>query len=119
MPQGSYQLVSGIIELESVSGVVLTLEAPASFTLLDDQGMRIDQGRVAAHVPKTATGFRVEIPNATVVDLGTDFAIEAIQGKKSEVHVFNGEVQINLRGSKTSGASPVAFDHGRGDTDRS
>jgi hypothetical protein len=69
--------------------------------------MRIDQGRVAAHVPKTATGFRVEISNATVVDLGTDFAVEAIQGKKSEVHVFNGEVQINLRGSKTFGASPL------------
>jgi ferric-dicitrate binding protein FerR (iron transport regulator) len=107
MPEGPYELTSGIVELQSNSGVVLTLESPASFTLLDDDGMRIDAGRVAAHVPKSATGFRVEIPNGTVIDLGTDFAVEAIEGEKSEVHVFKGEVQINLSGSKATGASPL------------
>ena len=69
--------------------------------------MRIEPRAVRGPRAEAATGFRVEIPNATVIDLGTDFAIEAVQGKKSEVHVFNGEVQINLRGSKTSGASPL------------
>ncbi|MCC6492432.1 MAG: FecR domain-containing protein [Pirellulales bacterium] len=107
MPQGAYELCRGIIELQSESGVVLTLEAPASFTLLDRQGVRIDRGRVAAHVPRQATGFRVEIPNGTVIDLGTDFAVDAVQGEKSEVHVFNGKVQINLSGSKARGASPL------------
>jgi len=62
---------------------------------------------VAAHVPKKATGFRVEMPNGTVIDLGTDFAVEAVQGEKSEVHVFKGEVKINLSGSKATGATPL------------
>jgi hypothetical protein len=112
MPEGPYELRSGIIELQSNSGVILTLEAPASFTLLDDDGMRMDDGRVAAHVPEKATGFRVEIPNGTVIDLGTDFAIEAVEGEKSEVHVFKGEVEIKLTGAKAVGASPLHLSTG-------
>jgi hypothetical protein len=107
MPAGAYELTRGIIELQSYSGVALTLEAPASFTLLGADGMRIANGRVAAHVPKSATGFRVEIPNGTVIDLGTDFAVEAVKGEKSEVHVFKGEVQINLSGTKAIGSEPL------------
>jgi hypothetical protein len=112
MPEGPYELQSGIVELQSNSGVILTLEAPASFTLLDDDGMRIDAGRVAAHVPQAATGFRVEIPNGTVIDLGTDFAVEAVQGEKSEVHVFKGEVEIHLSGAKAVGANPLHLSTG-------
>lgn len=107
MPQGFYELSRGVIELQSTSGVLLTLEGPAAFTLLDGQGIRMTRGRVAAHVPPQATGFRVEIPNGTVIDLGTDFAVEAVQGEKSEVHVFKGEVKINLTGSKAAGALPL------------
>jgi ferric-dicitrate binding protein FerR (iron transport regulator) len=107
MPQGTYELEAGIIELESTSGVLLTVEAPAVFTLVDDQLIRVENGRIAAHVPPSAVGFRVETASATVVDLGTDFAVEAIRGTKSEVHVFNGEVQINLHGSKASSATPL------------
>jgi ferric-dicitrate binding protein FerR (iron transport regulator) len=113
MPQGRYELTGGIIELKSVSGVVLTLEAPSRFTLLDSKGIRIDDGRVAAHVPKEATGFRVEMPSGMVVDLGTDFAVEAVSGEKSEVHVFNGEVQIHLSGSKAAGAAPLRLTTGK------
>jgi ferric-dicitrate binding protein FerR (iron transport regulator) len=107
MPQGTYELQTGIIELESTSGVLLTVEAPADFTLVDDQRIRVDNGRIAAHVPERAVGFRVETASATVVDLGTDFAVEAIPGAKSEVHVFNGEVQIKLHGSKATSATPL------------
>jgi hypothetical protein len=107
MPQGTYALDAGIIELESTSGVLLTVEAPAVFTLVHDQLIRVENGRVAAHVPESAVGFQVETASATVVDLGTDFAVEAIKGTKSEVHVFNGEVQINLHGSKATSATPL------------
>ena len=107
MPQGTYQLERGIIELESNTGVILTIVGPAQFTLADEQSMRIENGRVAAHVPKEALGYRVETASATVVDLGTDFAVEAVKGQESEVHVFKGQVQVNLHGSKTFSASPL------------
>jgi hypothetical protein len=107
MPQGTYELKTGIIEVESISGAVMTIEGPAVFTLADNQSVRVESGRIAVHVPRQAVGFRVETANATVVDLGTDFAVEAVTGKKSEVHVFDGEVQVNLHGSKTTNASPL------------
>ena len=107
MPQGTYELKNGIIELESNSGAVMTIEGPAVFTLADDKCVRVESGRIAVHVPKPALGFRVETASATVVDLGTDFAVEAVTGKNSEVHVFDGEVQVNLHGSKTSSATPL------------
>ena len=113
IPQGTYELQSGIIEIESISGAVLTIEAPATFTLAEDQCVRMGNGKLAAHVPKEATGFRVETASATVVDLGTDFAVEAVTGKNSEVHVFNGEVRINLHGSKTSDAGPLHLTTGK------
>jgi hypothetical protein len=113
MPQGAYELENGIIEIQSNSGAVVVIEAPAIFTLADDQCVRIESGRLAAHVPKSAIGFRVETASATVVDLGTDFAVEAVTGKNSEVHVFNGEVRINLHGSKTSNARPLHLTTGR------
>jgi Concanavalin A-like lectin/glucanases superfamily/FecR protein len=111
--QGTYELQSGIIEIKSASGAVLTIEAPATFTLADDQCVRMGNGKLAAHVPKEASGFRVETASATVVDLGTDFAVEAVTGKDSEVHVFNGEVRINLHGSKTSDARPLHLTTGK------
>jgi hypothetical protein len=113
IPQGTYELESGIIEIQSTSGAVLTIEAPATFTLADDQCVRMGNGRLAAHVPKEASGFRVETASATVVDLGTDFAVEAVSGKDSEVHVFKGEVRINLHGSKTSEARPLLLTTGK------
>lgn len=107
MPAGPYELTRGIIELQSFSGVSLTLEAPATFTLLGVDGMRITNGRIAAHVPKSATGYSVQIPNGTVIDLGTDFAVDAVRGEKSEVHVFKGEVQVKLSGAKAIGSTPL------------
>jgi hypothetical protein len=61
-------------------------------------------GQLAAHVPEAATGFRIETPGATVIDLGTDFAVQAVKEKESEVHVFNGEVLVDLHGEKGSTA---------------
>ena len=57
-------------------------------------------GNSRAHIPEAAIGFRIETPGATVIDLGTDFAVQAVKEKESEVHVFNGEVLIDLQGEK-------------------
>jgi hypothetical protein len=98
--QGLYQLCRGMIEIEYKSGAVLVMRAPATFDLVDNACVRLDDGQLAAHVPEPATGFRIETPGATVIDLGTDFAVQAIKETESEVHVFNGEVLIDLHGEK-------------------
>ncbi len=45
-------------------------------------------------------GFRIEAPGATVIDLGTDFGVEAVKDQESEVHVFHGDVLVDLHGKK-------------------
>ena len=98
--QGVYELLKGLIEIEYRSGAVLVVRAPATFDLVDEACVRLEDGQLAAHVPKDAIGFRIESPGATVIDLGTDFAVQAVKEKESEVHVFNGEVLVDLHGEK-------------------
>jgi hypothetical protein len=98
--QGLYELLSGLVEIEYDSGAVLVLRAPATFELVDPTCVRLVDGQVAAHVPESAVGFRIDAPGATVIDLGTDFAIQAVKEKESEVHVFQGEVLVDLHGDK-------------------
>ena len=98
--QGVYELLNGLVELEYRSGAVLVLRAPATFDLVDEACVRLEDGQLAAHVPKAAIGFRIETPGATVIDMGTDFAVQAVKEKESEVHVFIGEVLVDLHGEK-------------------
>jgi hypothetical protein len=93
-------LLSGLVEIEYPSGAVLVIRAPATFDMVDEACVRLEDGQLAAHVPKAAIGFRIESPGATVIDLGTDFAVQAVKEKESEVHVFHGEVLVDLHGEK-------------------
>ena len=102
--QGVYELRNGLVEFEYPSGTVLVARAPATFDLVDSSCVRLEDGQLAAHVPKSATGFRIEAPAATVIDLGTDFAVEAVKDQESEVHVFHGEVLVDLHGEKGKSA---------------
>ena len=102
--QGRYELLSGLVEIEYESGAVLVVRAPADFELVDSACVRLENGQLAAHVPPAAVGFRIETPGATVIDLGTDFAVQAVKEKESEVHVFQGEVLIDLHGEKGKNA---------------
>jgi Concanavalin A-like lectin/glucanases superfamily/FecR protein len=102
--QGIYELREGLVEFEYPSGAVLVARAPATFDLVDSSCVRLEDGQLAAHVPKAAAGFRIEAPAATVIDLGTDFAVEAVKDHESEVHVFHGEVLVDLHGEKGKSA---------------
>lgn len=98
--RGLYRLLDGLVEIEYESGAVFVVRAPATFDLVDEACVRLEDGQLAAHVPKAAIGFRIESPGATVIDLGTDFAVQAVKEKESEVHVFRGEVLVDLHGEK-------------------
>jgi hypothetical protein len=98
--QGVYELLDGLVEIDYPTGAVLIARAPATFDLVDGSCVRLVDGQMSAHVPKPATGFRIEAPGATVIDLGTDFGVQAVKDQESEVHVFHGEVLVDLHGEK-------------------
>ena len=51
---------------------------------------------MSANVPPEGIGFTIETTEATIVDYGTEFSVEAGSGA-SEVHVFNGLVRVRSR----------------------
>ncbi|MDA7654872.1 FecR domain-containing protein [Akkermansiaceae bacterium] len=91
---GSYQLDEGLVEITFESGAEVLIEAPASFEIHSPGFMILNEGRLAANVPPEGIGFTVETPDAEVVDFGTEFAIEVVGERSSEVHVFKGEVEV-------------------------
>ena len=94
---GHYQLDEGLVQITFESGVEVLIEAPASFEIHGPEFMILNEGRLAAHVPPEGIGFTVKTPDAEVVDFGTEFAIEVLGGHSSEVHVFDGEVEVRPR----------------------
>ncbi|MBN8421774.1 MAG: FecR domain-containing protein [Verrucomicrobia bacterium] len=99
LPAGIVKLESGLAQVELFSGVRLVVEGTAEFEVLSPMEMRLTQGRVRAHVPETAHGFRIHTPEGDVVDLGTEFAVNA-SAQSSELHVLQGEVEWHPHAAK-------------------
>ena len=92
LPAGHYQMTQGMAQIEFLSGVSVVLEGQASFEILSADEMRLTEGKIRAHVPPPAIGFKIHTPQGTVLDLGTEFALD-LSGTNPELHVIDGEVE--------------------------
>lgn len=91
---GPLGLESGAIQIEFFSGARLIIEGPAEVDLVSEMEAFCQSGRIRAYVPSPARGFKIEAPGITVVDLGTEFALNVSPNGPAEVHVFSGAVQL-------------------------
>lgn len=91
------ELKSGRLEVELDSGVRLEMIAPFSGVLLDSMQLRLVSGRLNADVQEKGYGFTVKTDAGDVIDLGTQFGIEADAGGECRVAVFVGEVELRPR----------------------
>ena len=97
--QGNYlqgQIVKfdqGLINLEFENGVETVIEGPAEFKIIDEMKMVVKAGKIKANVPKSGHGFTIETDNVDIVDLGTVFGVEVIDGKV-DVQVIDGLVKL-------------------------
>jgi hypothetical protein len=98
LPAGSVKLKAGLAKVEVFSGVTLVVEGPAEFEMLSPMEMRLTAGKLRAHVPEAARGFRARAADGDVVDLGTEFAMHVRPGTNSELHVLDGEVEWHTSG---------------------
>jgi len=95
---GRLSFQSGLVEVTYASGVRVTLEGPADFTVNDATSGKLDAGKLVASVPKGAEGFRVDYAKGNVVDLGTEFAMDARKDGALELGVLDGKVDLNVPG---------------------
>ncbi|WDQ16009.1 LamG-like jellyroll fold domain-containing protein [Rhodopirellula sp. P2] len=92
---GDYELTDGSITLRFDSGVDVSIESPARFTIVNSLRMKMDAGRARAIVPETGHGFVIQTPTADVEDLGTEFGVYVSEEQDVELHVFAGEVNVH------------------------
>lgn len=93
---GGYRLDQGLLHLRFSDNVMVYVEAPARFDLMNGKQVVLHAGRLSANVPAEGIGFTVNTPEAEVVDFGTEFCVE-VENKTSEVHVFEGLVRVQPR----------------------
>lgn len=92
-------LIHGFAEVTTRRGAVAILEAPCTVEFIDnDNGLRLHSGKLLAVCePDSSKGFLVRTPHMDVVDLGTRFGINAAQHIATDVHVFDGEVEVAMQ----------------------
>jgi len=100
------QLTQGLVELAFANGAKVLFQGPATFDTLNSDAGFLHAGNLVARVPKEARGFTVRMPDAAVVDLGTEFGVSVDEhGRNEEVHVFRGEVVLET-GPSAGGREP-------------
>ncbi|MCM8541499.1 MAG: FecR domain-containing protein [Lentisphaeraceae bacterium] len=95
---GDIDIESGKLEITFDSGAVILLQGRSSIRLETASQAFLNFGKVSAKVPEEAIGFILNTPQGTVVDLGTEFAVNVDEGEAMEVHVIDGEVEAGTFG---------------------
>ena len=88
------QLESGLIEIQTNRGVILTMEGPADLEVITGMEVFCRAGKLRVDVPPPAIGFLVNTPSVDVVDRGTSFTVSVNDQEKTEVHVLDGLVEL-------------------------
>jgi hypothetical protein len=94
MAAGRYQLEAGAISLVLRNGVTLDMEGPLDFDLKSPALLELRDGTARAHVPNARIEFVIKVPDMEIKDLGTEFGVSVRENKTSELHVFDGAVEL-------------------------
>lgn len=94
-------LTDGTIEITTYRGAVIVMQAPCIAVLSSDNTMSLQAGQLIGTCESDRSkGFLVRTPHMDVIDLGTQFGIDATSPDATEVHVFDGEVVASGRGDQ-------------------
>ena len=71
---------------------MLTLEGPTAVRIDSAKGATLVAGKLLFKDDDMSGAFELRTPRATLLDLGTEYAVVVDPGGGEEVHVFDGEV---------------------------
>jgi hypothetical protein len=110
-----FKLESGLVEITYNTGAKAILQGPVAYAVESTNGGFMSIGKLTGKVTtKTAKGFAIRTPTATVTDLGTEFGVEVERDGTCEVHVLNGLVQAKFVGSGGQSLQIVQLKEGEG-----
>jgi hypothetical protein len=92
--EGSRWLHKGIVKVEFDYGAEVIIEGPAEFELQTAKQMLLHSGRAYTKVPEYATGFIVDTPYSTIIDLGTEFGVSVHNDGSTDVHMLKGRASL-------------------------
>jgi hypothetical protein len=110
---GWLHLKSGVAHIEFYSGATVILQGPADFQLIGRNEAYCARGSLRATVPSQAQGFTIGSPKLDLVDRGTEFGLRVGTDDKTEVHVFQGKVDL-YDGAQRVAAAPKELTTGKG-----
>jgi hypothetical protein len=97
----------GAVALRLSNDVVAQMKAPLVLHLISVEHVRLLHGRIQVDVPKGAEGFSVETATAEIVDFGTTFSVETVDGG-TDLIVHQGEVDLKVTGAPSEHEQPDA-----------
>jgi hypothetical protein len=106
LPPGRLVLKSGHAHLEFYNGATVILEGPAELRLVSRTEAFCARGKLRATVPPQAHGFAIGSPSMDLIDRGTEFGL-AVGGGKTDLHVFQGQVDVYNPGAQKAKALQV------------
>lgn len=90
------RMTSGIVQVEFASGAQLALQGPAELRVDSDMECFLQNGTLTVLAPPEASRFTVKSPTGNVIDLGTEFGIVVDAEGQMDVHVLDGEVEVEV-----------------------
>lgn len=98
---GPWLLREGMAEVVFDNEARIVLEGPCEFDILTSDQILLNYGRLYAAVPQGAIGFIVNTPSARIIDLGTEFGVQADAGGDTCLYVLKGRTTL-IAGRQTT-----------------
>lgn len=87
-------VTEGAVELSFFKGARMLLEGPAEIQVTDGANVVLKSGKLKTTILSRLTGFRVQTDSLEVVDLGTEFFVDATQYGLVTAFVSQGECEV-------------------------
>jgi len=88
------ELLEGCAQFQFDNHTLVTIEGPASFHIPGRDQVTLRYGKLYAVVPHQAIGFSVHTENAKIIDLGTEFGVQADIHGGTSVYVMQGKTKL-------------------------
>jgi hypothetical protein len=99
-PGDQLQIKSGWINVFLSGGAELLIAGPADVKYISPQRVFARQGKLAARIGPGAVGFRIDTPQANVIDRGTSFGVSIDGDGRTSVVVYEGRVDLDVVGGQ-------------------